>query len=104
MSNALEKLGGEVLGLAAAELKDHESDLLALFDAAVTNGETSVEGALTSAIKAKGGVAGALLGGTMSGLIAEAVKDLSVAADGAAKAAFDAVVAAMEAEAAKLET
>lgn len=103
MSNELAKVGGEALGFMAAELKENENHLLQLFDGAVEQGTDSAETAFLSAIKTKGGIAGALAGGSVSGIIKAAAEGIDHAVEGAAKTMFDKVIAALEAKAAELE-
>lgn len=99
MSDTLSKIGGETLEGAAEIASTYETDILAKGDELLQSGEHTLETALTTAIKTKV----PLVGGTLSGVIATALEGVEPTAEGALKTGFDAVIAAMKAEAAKLE-
>lgn len=99
MSDTLSKIGGETLEGVAEIATTYKTEILAAADTALKEGETSLVNALSGAIKTKV----PLVGGTLGGVIATALDGLDVTADAALESGFDAVVAAIKAEAAKLE-
>lgn len=99
MSNALAAIGAALITVAADAAETNELAWLKDFDDVVAQGETNAAAAFSAALKKNVPFVGTEIAAVTNGVLANLVTTV----DNAAKTAFDAGIAAMRAEAAKLE-